>query len=181
VRGWNAVNCEVAGDLSEGPAFAVLVLNPFDDLRRDHAMPSGPTPWGELDRGDLRVLLEEPLELANGDQSRPPRRLDCVEGRDDAAVDGRDADAEGVRRLPSRIDERLDTISKAEPLSPCRRAATVLARRITVTSTLKRPTSVSARAHRSRAYTNSDAECTNGASVWRVLSASVVSSLSGRA
>lgn len=56
----------------------------------------------------LEMLVDEPLEFVDGDQVLAPGRLHGVERRHDAAVDRRDADAEGLRGLLAAVGQARD-------------------------------------------------------------------------
>jgi hypothetical protein len=62
----------------------------------------------------LDVLMEEALELVDGDQSLTPRRLDGIDRCHDPAVDRGDADAEGLGRLFAAVRQALDAAGLLE-------------------------------------------------------------------
>src|SRR5687767_9740951 len=98
VGGLYAVGCQPAGDLAQASALCVLEPDPLDDGRGQHGRTSGPATcrcWS----CPVAVLTQEPLELCNGDEPLTPGCLDGVDCRYDVPVDGRDAEAEGLRRL----------------------------------------------------------------------------------
>lgn len=125
----------------------MLTLDSPDNLRRDRGVSPCRVPRRELDGRDLGVRLEEAFELADGNQSRTPRCLDRVQGRDDASVEGRDADTERFGCLLSGVDESFGTVCDAEIL---RRSPGVLRRRgICVAATLLDSLTLSFRRHSS--------------------------------
>jgi hypothetical protein len=54
------------------------------------------------------VLVDEPFEFVDWDQALAPGCLDGVDRRDDAAVDGGDADAERLGGLPAGVGQARD-------------------------------------------------------------------------
>jgi hypothetical protein len=145
VRRRYSVGCQAPGNLAEAPAPGALLLNPFDDLSGNRGTPPWATPRRELNRRDLGVLFQEPLEFANGNQSCPPRCLYRVQGRDDAAVESRNADAESLGRLPAGVDETFGAVSEAEilGLSP----GALRSRGTDSPAALLRPSALTSRGH----------------------------------
>jgi hypothetical protein len=117
VSGWNAVRVEAACDLTEAPSLSMLLLNSFHEAARHRRTPAGWPPRQEFDGGDLGVLLQESLELADGNHPRAPGSLDCVEHGNNPAVERCDAYAECLGGLLPCEDERLDSLGGAELLN----------------------------------------------------------------
>jgi hypothetical protein len=60
------------------------------------------------------MLDNEPLKLVDWDEPLAPRSLHGVDQRDEAAIDCRDADPEGLRSLAARIRQLLNRLGLAE-------------------------------------------------------------------
>ena len=88
-------------------AAGVLELDPFDDVPRKRLRATGGTS-GWAAAGGLVVHEHEAVELVGGDEPLAPGELDGVDGRNDVAVDGRDAHTQRFRRLATRVGESLD-------------------------------------------------------------------------
>ena len=104
MRRRDALGRERAGDFGETSAARVLEPDPLDDASRKRRRPTGATP-GCAATGRLAVAAEEALELVDGDKPLAPGQLDSVDRGDDLAVDGRDAHAERLSGLASRVGE----------------------------------------------------------------------------
>jgi hypothetical protein len=60
------------------------------------------------------MLANEPLELGDRNEPLAPRRLDCADRGDEAAVNGRDADAERFGGLLAAVGEAVDLANLAQ-------------------------------------------------------------------
>src|SRR6266511_2635920 len=119
MRGRDTFGRERLRDLAEASTTRVLEPYPVDDGLRERWAAPGRTARDRSTPG-LEMLSHEPLELADRDEPLTPRRLHGVNGGHDSAVDRRDADAEGLRRLPSAISQALGLASLAELVSASR-------------------------------------------------------------
>ncbi len=96
-----------AGDLSEAATSRVVETDPLDDALRKRLRPTGRTSsCATARRRD--VVAHEALEFVDGDEPLTPRQLDRVDGRNDTAVDGRDAHPERLGGLAARVGETSD-------------------------------------------------------------------------
>jgi hypothetical protein len=62
----------------------------------------------------LPPLCEVAFELGDGDQPCAPLGLDRRHRRHDAAVERREADAEGLGSLPPRVRQPLDPVAQLD-------------------------------------------------------------------
>lgn len=105
VAGGDAVAVEPVGDLGEAAFLCALAADACDHLCWERR----PPPCARCCSSRLPRLLgafgEVALELGGRDQSRAPFGLDRRDRRDDAPVEGGEADAERLRGLLARVDE----------------------------------------------------------------------------
>jgi hypothetical protein len=104
VRGRHAVVVERPRYLGEASSARVLEPDSLDDPSRQRWWPACGAAFTGLARR-LKVLAEKALELGDRDQPLAPGRLDRVDSRDDAAVNGGDADAERFGGLFAAVGE----------------------------------------------------------------------------
>jgi hypothetical protein len=115
VRRRDAFGGQRAGDLGEPSTARVLEADALDDARgKRRRSTSGASSLTSARRH--KVVAQEPLELIHGNEPLAPGELDGVDRGDDAPVDGRDAHAERLCRLPSRVGESLDLAGLPKPM-----------------------------------------------------------------
>jgi hypothetical protein len=93
VCGRDAVLVELPRDLGESPAACVPEADPLDDASRKRRRSTGTTSRRPTACG-LTVLLQDALELVDGDEPLTPGQLDGLDRRNNPAVDGGDAHPE---------------------------------------------------------------------------------------
>jgi hypothetical protein len=113
VRSRDPLVREQARDVRETETARVLESDPFDDASRKDWPPTSRTSPRSTACG-LSVLLQEALEVLDGDEPLPPGCLDRLDQRDYATVDRRDAHPEHVRGLAARVRETLDLFALSE-------------------------------------------------------------------
>jgi len=114
----DSVCVELASDLGEASSARVLETDALDDAPRERWRPARGAVLAGIARR-LDVLLEEALELGNWDEALAPGRLHRPHGGDDAAVDGRDADAEHFGRLLPAVREAVGLLDLLQLTRRC--------------------------------------------------------------
>jgi hypothetical protein len=109
VRCRHLVSGEASRDLSEASAAGAFGSDSFNDVGLDGCPAPGPCPRLRFPTSWAATLRQDPLELVDGNEPRPPRHFDRLDQRQDAAVEGRAADAERLRSLRARVGEPLNT------------------------------------------------------------------------
>ena len=107
MRRRDAAVVEIARDLAKGPPCLPRGSNVVDDFGRDALRAS---PFHFLCPRSSRSSLfgDESLELVDRDERRPPRHLDRLDQRKDAAVECRPAYAKRLGGLRARVGEPLN-------------------------------------------------------------------------
>ena len=120
--GGDAILVQPARNLGEAAAARVVEADAVDDSREQRRRLSRRASLAGVARR-FEVLAEEALELGDRDQPLPPRRLHRVHGRDEPAVDRRDALAERW--------EDVDLAAGVIPSSALRRWSSLAGYRLT--------------------------------------------------
>jgi hypothetical protein len=118
MRGRYAPIVQVCGDLPERPTGFALVSDAVDDFRRQRLRPPALV-WRSRRASCLPPLRDEPLNLVDGNESRSPWHLDCLDQRKDTAIERRAAHAEGRGRLSARVDQPLDARRLSDNVDRC--------------------------------------------------------------
>jgi hypothetical protein len=114
VRGLDALIVQCTRDIGQPTAARVLETNSVDDTRRELGWTPRRTAT-DARAGRLEVFADEVFEFGDRDEPLSPRRLDRVHGGDDAAVDRRDADAEGFGGLFAGVCEPVGFVDFSQP------------------------------------------------------------------
>lgn len=122
-----------ARDLAEAGSLGVLAADASDHVGREGRLAAGPRCSPPLYPRLLLALGEVAREFADRNQPRAPVGLDGCDRRNDAPVERRQADAEHLRCLLSRVGELLDrpvepTVVRRERTSRASRAPLLLLR-----------------------------------------------------
>jgi hypothetical protein len=105
--GGDTVSITPTRDLGEADSAGRFVEDEGDHLRGQGRLPAG-AGWSSAWRSRLLGALGEiAIDPVFRNQPRAPLGLDGLEHRDDAPVEGGEADAEGLRGLLASVDEAL--------------------------------------------------------------------------
>jgi len=96
----------------------VLPPNALDDGWREYRRPSrGAT--CSLPAARFAMFVKDALELVDWDEALAPGQLDRLDGRNDPAIDCREADSERFGSLPTGVRKSLNLRIASSELAAC--------------------------------------------------------------
>jgi len=117
MRRWDLLSVELAGDLTQTPAGAVLGPDALDDAGGERGWPPRICPALLSLSSRPASFRKQALQLVDRDLSGSPRHLDRLDQGQDASVEGGAADTERFRRLRACVGEALDAGRLADDLA----------------------------------------------------------------